>query len=62
MLILKINSERVAVVNFDHAILFFEIENNYCDSNNEWKSIKFRKCFDELFDFLRKDGIDVDFI
>ncbi|PJO44927.1 hypothetical protein [Lysinibacillus xylanilyticus] len=62
MLILQINTERIAVVNFEHAIIYFEIEHSYCDSNKDWENIKIRKRFDELFDFLRKDGIDVNFI
>ncbi|MFJ7982156.1 hypothetical protein ACIQ1D_18000 [Lysinibacillus xylanilyticus] len=59
---IRINTDRIAVVNFEHAIMYFEVEHSYCDSNKDWKNIKIRKCFDELFYFLRKDGIDVDFI
>jgi len=62
VLILQINTERIAVVNFEHAIIYFETEHSYCDSNIDWKDLKIRKCFDELFEFLRKDGINVDFI
>ncbi len=62
VLILQINTERIAVVNFEHAIIYFEIEHSYCDSNIDWKELKIRKCFDELFEFLRNDGINVDFI
>lgn len=60
MLILRINSERIAVINFEHAIIFFEVEYSYCDNNMDWRNLKIRKCFNELFDFLRKDGFDVE--
>jgi len=60
--ILRINNERIAVVNFDHAIIYFEVEHCYCDSNSDWMNIKLKKCFKDLFDFLKKDGIDVEFI
>ncbi|MGE7988754.1 hypothetical protein [Lysinibacillus fusiformis] len=62
MKILRINNEHVAVVNFDHAIIYFEVEYCYCDSNLGWMNIKLKKCFNELFDFVKNDGIDIEFI
>lgn len=62
MLILRINNERIAVVNFNHAIIYFEIEYSYSDNNDKWRNIKLREDFSELFGFLREDGIDAEII
>ncbi|MGE7811181.1 hypothetical protein [Lysinibacillus capsici] len=62
MNILRINTERIAVINFDHAIIYFEVEYDYSDSNLDWLNIKIKKCFKELFNYLKKDGIDIEFI
>lgn len=62
VLILRINIERIAVVNFDHAIIYFEFVYNYNDINEKWRNIKLQEDFSELIDFLRADGIDVEII
>jgi len=62
VLILRINNERIAVVNFNHAIIYFEIEYSYSDNNDKWRNIKLREDFSELFGFLREDGIDAEII
>lgn len=62
MKILRINTEQIAIINFDHAIIYFEMEYDYCDNNLDWMNIKLKKCFNELFDFLKKEGLDIEFI
>ena len=62
VLILRINTDQIAVVNFNHAIIFFEVEYSYSENDEKWRNIKFREDFSELFNFLRKDEIDVEII